>query len=71
MQFRPACCPGMKERTTVPPPVMPPKAPSKSRTRLPISSAKGGPRPGIDITNSADLQGMDDLDYVERTKRLK
>ena len=36
---------------------------------LPISDAKGGARPGIDLSNSAQLQELDDLDYVERLKR--
>jgi len=38
---------------------------------LPVSKAKGGPLPGIDISNSAALQEMDDLEYVERMKRFK
>ena len=37
----------------------------------PISKATGGPMPGIDITNMAALQEMDDLEYVERMKRFK
>jgi len=36
-----------------------------------ISKAKGGPFPGIDISNSAELQEMDDLDYVERMRRFR
>ncbi len=32
------------------------------------SDAVGGPLPGIDISNSAALQEMEDLDYVERLK---
>ena len=36
-----------------------------------ISNATGGPRPGIDISNSAALQEMDDLEYVERMKHFK
>jgi hypothetical protein len=36
-----------------------------------ISKATGGPMPGIDISDSAALQEMDDLEYVERMKRFK
>jgi hypothetical protein len=36
-----------------------------------FSTATGGPRPGIDISNSAALQEMDDLEYVERMKHFK
>ncbi len=34
-------------------------------------SATGGTFPGIDISNSAALQEMDDLEYVERMKNFK
>jgi hypothetical protein len=34
-------------------------------------SATGGTFPGIDISNSAALQEMDDLEYVERMKYFK
>ncbi|MEX0852340.1 MAG: DUF6364 family protein [Bauldia sp.] len=35
----------------------------------PVSTATGGLKPGIDISNSAALQEMDDLEYIERLKR--
>jgi len=35
---------------------------------LPICTATGGPLPGIDISNSAALQEMEDLEYAERLK---
>jgi len=38
---------------------------------IPVSKATGGPMPGIDISNSAALQDMDDLEYVERMKHFK
>jgi hypothetical protein len=42
---------------------------SKSKRILPrISSASGPPFPGIDISNSAALQEMEDLEYIERLK---
>ena len=49
------------------------KAEGKSRSAscLAYSDATGGPRPGIDISNSAALQEMDDLEYVERMKHFK
>jgi hypothetical protein len=36
-----------------------------------VSSATGGLMPGIDISDSAALQEMDDLEYVERMKHFK
>lgn len=43
----------------------------KSRKLVPVSKAAGGLMPGIDISNSAALQEMDDLEYVERMKHFK
>jgi hypothetical protein len=36
-----------------------------------VSTATGGASPGIDITDSAALQEMEDLEYVERMKHFK
>lgn len=36
---------------------------------LPVSGATGGPLPGIDISDSAALQEMEDLEYIERLNR--
>jgi hypothetical protein len=47
------------------------KAPKRARRLLPLSTATGGPFPGIDISNSAALQEMEDLDYAERMKHFK
>jgi hypothetical protein len=48
------------------------RRPIKARRILPrTSDAVGGPLPGIDISDSAALQEMDDLEYVERMKRFK
>jgi hypothetical protein len=44
---------------------------NKKRTLPRISTAKGDTWPGIDISNSAALQEMDDLEYVERMKHFK
>jgi len=41
----------------------------RRRGPIPVSTATGGPLPGIDISNSAALQEMDDLEYIERLKR--
>jgi len=44
----------------------------RRRVVLPrVSKATGGTMPGIDISNSAALQEMDDLEYVERMKHFK
>jgi hypothetical protein len=45
---------------------------NKAKRVLPrFSSATGGPLPGIDISDSAALQEMDDLEDVERMKNFK
>ena len=41
----------------------------QERRPLPVSKATGPPLPGIDISNSAALQEMEDLEYVKRLKR--
>lgn len=46
-----------------------PQQPKRPRKLLPVSKATGGTWPGIDISNSAAMQEMDDLEYVERMKR--
>ena len=35
------------------------------------SDAAGGPLPGIDISDSAALQEMEDMEYVERMKHFE
>jgi hypothetical protein len=49
----------------------PRKAGRKDRGSIPLSTVTGGPLPGIDISDSAALQEMEDLEYVERMKHLK
>lgn len=44
--------------------------PKKERVLPRVSTATGGVMPGIDISNSAALQEMDDLEYVERMKHM-
>lgn len=39
--------------------------------RLPISSAKGGPRSDIDIGAAATPEELADLEYVERARRFR
>lgn len=48
-----------------------PKAIGKQRVLPPVSTATGGTWPGIDISNNAALQEMDDLEYVSLMNRLK
>ena len=43
----------------------------KRRVSLPVSKAVGGLMPGIDISNSAALQEMEDIEYVERMKTFR
>ena len=47
------------------------RKPAKRTVNLPVSKATGGPLPGVDISNSAALQEMEDLEYVERMKHFK
>jgi hypothetical protein len=47
------------------------RQPPKTRVLPRISTATGGPLPGIDISDSAALQEMEDLEYVERMKHFK
>jgi hypothetical protein len=47
-----------------------PAAKSK-RILPPISKAGGGPMPGVDTTDISSLQEAEDLEYVERMKRMK
>jgi hypothetical protein len=47
------------------------KSGKPKRVMPPISKATGGPMPGIDLTSFSGLQETDDLEYVERMKRLK
>jgi hypothetical protein len=48
------------------------KKPSNTKRVLPpISKATGGLRPGVDLTKFSDIQGLDDLEYMERMKRFK
>lgn len=44
------------------------KLPRVDRGPLPLSTATGGPLPGINISDSAALQEMEDLEYIERLK---
>jgi hypothetical protein len=37
----------------------------------PVSSARGGLLPGVDITKFSDYQEMEDMEYVERMKHFK
>jgi hypothetical protein len=46
--------------------------PAKTKRIMPpISKARGGLMPGIDLTSMSSLQEMDDLEYVRRMKHWK
>jgi hypothetical protein len=47
------------------------KGSKRKRPPPPISTATGGPMPGVDIADFSALQDMDDLDYLERMKHLR
>jgi hypothetical protein len=42
------------------------QAAKKERVMPRVSTATGGLMPGVDISNSAALQEIDDLEYIER-----
>ncbi len=41
------------------------------RVLPPVSKARGGVRLGVDLTRFSDIQGGDDLEYMERLGRLR
>jgi hypothetical protein len=43
----------------------------RPRGAIPVSKAAGGTLPGIDISDSAAVQEMEDLEYVERMKTFR
>jgi hypothetical protein len=47
----------------------PGKGSSRKRTLPPVSKAKGGLMPGVDLTSFSKIQEQDDLEYFERLKR--
>ncbi len=49
----------------------PRRAARHSRILPRVSRARGGPMPGFDPGSFSNLQEMDDLDRVDRMKRLK
>ena len=48
-----------------------PKKANPKRVLPRYSDAVGGPLPGIDISDSAALQEIEDLEYVGRMKHFK
>jgi len=47
------------------------KAAKRKRVLPRISTARGGPMPGLDLGDLSALQEIEDLDYVARMKRCK
>jgi len=48
------------------------RTPAEAKRVLPrVSKATGGLRPGVDLTGFSDIQGLDDLEYMERMKLLE
>ena len=47
------------------------KAGKRKRVLPRVSTATGGPMPGMDFTKFSDYQEMEDLEYVERMKHFK
>jgi hypothetical protein len=47
------------------------KATNRKRVLPRVSTATGGPMPGVDLTDFSALQETDDLDDVARMKRFK
>ena len=47
------------------------KAGSAKRSLPPVSKARGGLMPGVDLTSFSEIQEADDLEYVARMKHFK
>ena len=47
------------------------KAPKRKRVMPRVIKASGSAMPGIQFTDSALLQEIEDLDYISRIKKLK
>jgi hypothetical protein len=48
------------------------RKPARAKRVLPpISKATGGLRPGVDLIKLSEIQGVDDLEYMERMKRFR
>jgi hypothetical protein len=47
------------------------EAKRKQRVIPPVSTATGGPMPGVELDSFSALQEFEDLEYVERMKRFK
>jgi hypothetical protein len=45
------------------------KPSAKRRVRLPVSSATGGMRPGMEHITFSQLEELDDLEYIERLEK--
>jgi hypothetical protein len=45
--------------------------PKAKRVMPRVSTAKGGPMPGVDFTSFSALEELDDLEYLERMKHFK
>ena len=41
---------------------------ARKRLPVPVSTASGGLAPGVDITRFSDIQGDDDVEYMNRMK---
>jgi hypothetical protein len=48
-----------------------PKAAKTKRVEIPVSSANGGYKPGMENLSFSELEELDDLEYFERMKHLK
>lgn len=46
-----------------------PKKRQGQRISLPVSSATGGPRPGVDLTRMAGIYEDEDREYMERLRK--
>lgn len=49
----------------------PKRVPPTKRVMPRVSKAKGGPLPGVDLSDLRKLEEMEDIEYVQRLARLK
>ena len=48
-----------------------PKPKRATRVMPRVSTATGGPLPGVDVSDNSAVQELEDLEYVERMQRFK
>ena len=48
-----------------------PRSANRERIVLPVSRVRGWLKPGVDLMRFSDYQATEDLEYIERLRKLK